>query len=86
MENSFKVGDNCLYFSRQYPNGTLVKILKSRNRGTHLIERVNAEVTKRKFQRTYTVGKDRFWTPSFKLKPLGEISDLINDLDTVGLF
>lgn len=86
MENQFKPGDNCLYFSRQYPKGTLVKILKSRNRGTHLIERVNAEVPKRRYQMTHIVGKDRFWTPSSKLKPLGEISDLINSLDSVGLF
>ena len=73
MEQSkFKVGDVCFYSSRTQKK-TLVKIIKVRKKGTYLLRIVNSP-------------REKIWSPEYKLTSLGELSDLVNDLDSVGLF
>ena len=76
MENSFKLDEICIYRGYFNQKETLVKVVSIREDSdgwTHKVQ-IMDDI------------KRRYWIHPRNLISIGENSDLINDLDSVGLF
>ena len=82
MEKVFKLGEVCIYRGNYEQSETLVRVVLIRNDSdgwTHKVQVLEKEGE--------TNHGSRYWIHPRNLVSIGEEnSDLINDLDTVGLF
>lgn len=77
MEHEFKVDEVCIYKGNYNQKETLVRVVtvrKDEEGWTHKVQIMGEQP------------QNRYWIHPRNLTPIGENSDLINSLDSVGLF